>query len=155
MRDLCHGARVLVTGAGGTIGSELVRQISAFSPEEIILVDNSEFHLYEIDMEVRERLPDVTRNVMMADVRDRTRIFEVIETHRPALVFHAAAMKHVPMVEMHPSEGVLTNVHGTRNVADAAVCDAVRCFSAYSIRSFRTLRSRIERPISSDLMTTH
>jgi FlaA1/EpsC-like NDP-sugar epimerase len=125
MRDLCHGARVLVTGAGGTIGSELVRQISAFSPEEIILVDNSEFHLYGIDMEVSEKFPDVTRNVMMADVRDRTRIFEIFEKHRPALVFHAAAMKHVPMVEMHPSEGVLTNVHGTRNVADAARASGV------------------------------
>ena len=120
MRDLCNGARVLVTGVGGTIGSELVRQISAFSPEEIILVDNSEFHLYGIDMEVKERFPDVSRRVVMADVRDRTRVFDVFEKHRPALVFHAAAMKHVPMVEMHPSEGVLTNVHGTRNIADAA-----------------------------------
>ena len=125
MRDMCHGERVLVTGAGGTIGSELVRQISAFSPEEIILVDNSEFHLYGIDMEVGERFPDVARKVMMADVRDRTRIFEIFEKHRPALVFHAAAMKHVPMVEMHPSEGVLTNVHGTRNVADAARANRV------------------------------
>lgn len=120
MRDLCHGARVLVTGAGGTIGSELVRQISAYSPKEIILVDNSEFHLYGIDMEVAERFPDVTRNVVMADVRDRTRVFNVFEKHQPALVFHAAAMKHVPMVEMHPSEGALTNIHGTRNIADAA-----------------------------------
>ena len=111
--------------------------------------------MYEIDMEVRERFPDVTRNLMMAYVRDRTRVFEIFETHRPALVFHAAAVKHVPMVEMHHSEGVLTNVHRTRNVADAEVCDAVRCLSAYSIRSFRTLRSSIERPISSDLMTTH
>ena len=125
MRDMCHGERILVTGAGGTIGSELVRQISAFSPEEIILVDNSEFHLYGIDMEVGQRFPDVARKVMMADVRDRTRIFEIFEKHRPALVFHAAAMKHVPMVEMHPSEGVLTNVHGTRNVADAARANGV------------------------------
>ena len=120
MRDLCNGARVLVTGAGGTIGSELVRQISAFSPEEIILVDNSEFHLYGIDMEVKERFPDVSRRVVMADVRDRTRAFDVFEKYRPVLVFHAAAMKHVPMVEMHPSEGVLKNVHGTRNIADAS-----------------------------------
>lgn len=126
MRDMCHGARVLVTGAGGTIGSELVRQICAFSPEEIILVDNSEFHLYGIDMEVGEKFPDVERNVMMADVRDRSRVFDIFDTYRPALVFHAAAMKHVPMVEMHPSEGVLTNVHGTRNVADAARAMAVR-----------------------------
>ena len=120
MRDMCHNARVLVTGAGGTIGSELVRQICTFSPEEIILVDNSELHLYEIDMEVRERFPDVSRSVVMADVRDRTRISEVFREYGPGLVFHAAAMKHVPMVEMHPSEGVLTNVFGTRNVADGA-----------------------------------
>ncbi|MGB0631762.1 MAG: polysaccharide biosynthesis protein, partial [Alphaproteobacteria bacterium] len=120
MRDLCNGERVLVTGAGGTIGSELVRQISSYSPEKIILVDNSEFNLYQIDLEVRERFPDVASDVVMADVRDRARIREMFEKHQPALVFHAAAMKHVPMVEMHPSEGVLTNVHGTRNVADAA-----------------------------------
>ena len=120
MRDLCNGERVLVTGAGGSIGSELVRQISSYSPEKIILVDNSEFNLYQIDMEVRERFPDVSSEVVMADVRDRVRIEEMFQHFRPALVFHAAAMKHVPMVEMHPSEGVLTNVHGTRNVADAA-----------------------------------
>ncbi len=71
-------------------------------------------------MEFKERFPDVSRSVVMADVRDRTRIFDVFDKYRPALVFHAAAMKHVPMVEMHPSEGVLTNIHGTRNIADAA-----------------------------------
>ncbi len=120
MAAMCNGARILVTGAGGTIGSELVRQICAFSPEEIILVDNSELHLYEIDLEVRQRFPDVRRSVIMADVRDGARIRAVFDAHRPRLVFHAAAMKHVPMVEMHPSEGILTNVNGTRNVADAA-----------------------------------
>lgn len=126
MRDLCNGERVLVTGAGGTIGSELVRQISSYSPEKIILVDNSEFNLYQIDMEVRERFPDVSSEVVMADVRDRARIGEMFQYFKPALVFHAAAMKHVPMVEMHPSEGVLTNVHGTRNVADAARSSGAR-----------------------------
>lgn len=120
MADMCHGARIVVTGAGGTIGSELVRQICGYAPEEIILVDNSELHLYDIDMEVRARFPEISRQVVMADVRDRARIREVFETHRPHYVFHAAAMKHVPMVEMHPSEGVLTNVSGTMNVADAA-----------------------------------
>ncbi|MEX2454104.1 MAG: nucleoside-diphosphate sugar epimerase/dehydratase, partial [Rhodospirillaceae bacterium] len=126
MAAMCSGARILVTGAGGTIGSELVRQICSFSPEEIILVDNSELHLYEIDLEVRDRFPDVRRRVVMADVRDRLRIGEVFENHRPRLVFHAAAMKHVPMVEMHPSEGILTNVSGTMNVADAARATSVQ-----------------------------
>jgi FlaA1/EpsC-like NDP-sugar epimerase len=128
MAEMCNGSRILVTGAGGTIGSELVRQICAFSPEEIILVDNSELLLYEIDLEVRQRFPDVRRSVIMADVRDATRIAAVFDAHRPRLVFHAAAMKHVPMVEMHPSEGILTNVNGTRNVADAA-----RAFRAHAM----------------------
>ena len=126
MAALCSGARVLVTGAGGTIGSELVRQIAEFRPAEITLVDNSELHLYDIDLELRERYLRIARNVVMADVRDSDRIREVFEVFKPDLVFHAAAMKHVPMVEMNPSEGVLTNVHGTRNVADACVAFGAR-----------------------------
>jgi O-antigen biosynthesis protein WbqV len=121
MAQMIHGARVLVTGAGGTIGSELVRQISDFGPAHIALVDNAELHLYEIDLELRERHRNLSRVTAMADVRDRIRIREVFDTYRPELVFHAAAMKHVPMVEMNPCEGVLTNVLGTRNVADACV----------------------------------
>jgi len=121
MADMIRGAQVLVTGAGGTIGSELVRQISDFGPAHITLLDNSELHLYHIDLELRDRHPNLSRATVMADVRDSTRIREVFAVHRPELVFHAAAMKHVPMVEMNPCEGVLTNVVGTRNVADACV----------------------------------
>jgi O-antigen biosynthesis protein WbqV len=121
MRALIHGANVLITGAGGSIGSELVRQISDFSPAHIALLDNSELHLYEIDLELQKRHPDLPRATIMADVRDGARIREIMATHRPALVFHAAAMKHVPMVEMNPCEGVLTNVIGTRNVADSCL----------------------------------
>ena len=121
MAALCSGARVLVTGAGGTIGSELVRQISDFGPSRITLIDNSELHLYEIDMELAERHKGLARTTVMADVRDPERMREIFAAERPDLVFHAAAMKHVPMVEMNPIEGVLTNVVGTRNVADACV----------------------------------
>ena len=120
MRRLIEGRRVLVTGSGGSIGSELVRQICEFAPSQIALVDNGEFNLYAIEREVSERWPSVPRAMVLADVRDRRRVFEIMRAQRPDLVFHAAALKHVPMVEAHPSEGVLTNVHGTRNVADAS-----------------------------------
>jgi len=120
MRDLIGGRRVLVTGAGGTIGAELTRQIAGFGPEELVLVDNGEFNLYSIDLEVRESWPTLPCRPVLCDVRDRNRIAAVHREYRPELVFHAAALKHVPMVEANPGEGVLTNAIGTRNVADAA-----------------------------------
>src|SRR4051794_13502329 len=120
MERLIRGRRVLVTGAGGTIGSELVRQIAAFAPARLILLDSSEFLLYEIDGELRERCPDVAVIPLLGDVRDRRQVEAVIAAEQPQLVFHAAALKHVPMVEANPIEGVLTNVIGTRNVAEAA-----------------------------------
>jgi O-antigen biosynthesis protein WbqV len=116
---LIHGRRVLVTGAGGTIGSELARQVAALGPELLVLLDNGEYALWQIDQELGERA-SVPRVCVIADVRDAARIQAVMELHRPALVFHAAALKHVPMVEANPLEGLLTNAAGTRNVADAA-----------------------------------
>ncbi|MGO8917776.1 MAG: polysaccharide biosynthesis protein [Stellaceae bacterium] len=119
MRDLVAGRRVLVTGAGGTIGSELVRQIAAYEPARLALLDNNEFALYTIDRELHERHVRLPRLALIGDVRDRGRIEQIIAEERPELVFHAAAMKHVPMVEANPVEGVLTNVLGTRHVAEA------------------------------------
>ncbi|HEY0522352.1 MAG TPA: nucleoside-diphosphate sugar epimerase/dehydratase [Stellaceae bacterium] len=119
MRRLIASRRVLVTGAGGTIGSELVRQIAAFGPSELILLDSGEFALYGIDLEMRERFADLPRRSLVADVRDRERLHRVIAEAAPDLVFHAAALKHVPIVEENPFEGMLTNAIGTRNVADA------------------------------------
>jgi O-antigen biosynthesis protein WbqV len=119
MQALIAGKRVMVTGAGGTIGGELVRQISEFAPAHVTLVENSEFHLYEIDLMLGERHAELPRSAVLADIRDRDRVDAVFAEARPELVFHAAALKHVPMVEAHPAEGVLTNVLGTRNVADA------------------------------------
>jgi len=126
MRALISNRRVLVTGAGGTIGSELVRQISDFAPSHLALLDHSEFALYAIDREVLERKPELSRSTILADVRDRARVFEIVSRERPDLVFHAAALKHVPVVEDHPNEGVLTNAVGTRHVADACADSSVR-----------------------------
>jgi FlaA1/EpsC-like NDP-sugar epimerase len=119
MRRLITGHRVLVTGAGGTIGSELVRQICGLGPAQIVLLDSGEFNLYAIDLEVAESHPNLPRRVILADIRDKARIEQIMREIRPELVFHAAALKHVPMVEANPFEGVLTNVVGSRNVADA------------------------------------
>ena len=117
---LVHGRRVIVTGAGGTIGSELARQVAALGPETLILLDNGEYALWQIDLELAESHPAVRRHALLADVRDETRIRNLFERFRPELVFHAAALKHVPMVEDNPLEGLLTNAAGTRHVADAA-----------------------------------
>jgi len=120
MARLVQGRRVLVTGAGGTIGGELARQVAALGPSLLVLLDHGEFVLYEIDLELRERHPEVVRRAVLADVRDEGRIRRIFEEIRPELVFHAAALKHVPMVENDPLEGLLTNAQGTRIVADAA-----------------------------------
>ena len=120
MAALVRGRRVLVTGAGGTIGSELARQVAALSPATLVLLDNGEFALWQIDLELAERRPSLPRHSVVADVRDAHRLDELFALHRPEIVFHAAALKHVPIVEANPCEGMLTNIVGTRHVADAA-----------------------------------
>jgi len=120
MARLVQGRRVLVTGAGGSIGSELARQAAALGPQTLVLLDNGEFALWQIDLELGEGNPDVPRRAVLADIRDEARIRAVFEDAQPELVFHAAALKHVPMVEGNPAEGLLTNAVGTRIVADAA-----------------------------------
>lgn len=118
MRNLIKGKRVLVTGAGGSIGSELVRQIAGLEPAAVGLLDNSEFNLYQIDREMVASSGDIERAAMIADVRNQDRVDACFKVFRPEIVFHAAALKHVPLVEENPCEGVLTNVFGTVNVAD-------------------------------------
>ena len=120
MDRLINQRTVLVTGVGGTIGSELVRQIARHAPASLVLLDHGEFALWQIDVELAECAPGIPRWTVVADVRDETRINAVMAQYKPDLVFHAAALKHVPIVEANPAEGVLTNVHGTRVVADAA-----------------------------------
>ena len=119
MARLVAGKRVLVTGAGGTIGAELVRQVAALGPSKLVLLDNGEYALWQIEQELGQS-GGFERQIIIADIRDAARIQAVMEAHKPELVFHAAALKHVPMVERNPTEGLLTNAFGTRNVADAA-----------------------------------
>ncbi len=120
MARLIAGRRVLVTGAGGSIGSELARQLASFAPAALMLLDNGEFALWQIDLELAEKYPAVPRLSIIADVRDADRMQAVCHDFKPELVFHAAALKHVPIVEANPLEGLQTNVLGTRAVADAA-----------------------------------
>lgn len=120
LRQMIEGRRVLITGAGGSIGSELSRQIASFNPSLLVLLDNCEFNAYSIDMDLGKNYSDVQRRVHVGCIRDAQRVQSIFKRYKPELVFNAAALKHVPMVELNPCEGVLTNVVGTRNVADAA-----------------------------------
>ncbi|MGA0604989.1 polysaccharide biosynthesis protein [Phenylobacterium sp. VNQ135] len=117
---LIRGRRVLVTGAGGSIGGELCRQVAAFDCAHLTLLDISETSLFEIDREMRETFPHIPRKAVMCDVRQAARLTAAFKEEKPDLVFHAAALKHVSMVEHHPCDGVLTNVIGTWNVTEAS-----------------------------------
>jgi FlaA1/EpsC-like NDP-sugar epimerase len=112
---------VMVTGAAGSIGSEIVRQLVYFRPASIVLLDQAESPLYDIELELKSDLGFENYHVEIGDVRDHARVEEIFQLYKPDIVYHAAAYKHVPMVEMHPVEGVKTNVMGTKNVADCAV----------------------------------
>ncbi|HEY4170471.1 MAG TPA: nucleoside-diphosphate sugar epimerase/dehydratase [Reyranella sp.] len=125
VKTLIAGKRVLVTGAGGSIGSEIVRQVCGIGPAAVCLVDASELNLYTIDGEVAREWPQFERVARVVDVRHRRGIAACMEAFRPDIVFHAAALKHVPIVEANPAEGIWTNAIGSRNVADAAV--AAKC----------------------------
>ncbi|MFO0389319.1 MAG: polysaccharide biosynthesis protein [Alphaproteobacteria bacterium] len=119
MSALVKGKRILVTGAGGTIGGELTRQIASYAPAEMVLLERSEFNMYQIDREIRGCFPDLELHVTLADVIDQTHVNKIFETYRPEIVFHAAAIKHVPLAEQNVEETVLTNVFGTRYIAEA------------------------------------
>ncbi|MCL4214339.1 MAG: polysaccharide biosynthesis protein [Gemmatimonadales bacterium] len=121
VRTLAEGKTVLVTGAGGSIGSELCRQIAALRPELLVLLDHSENQVFEIEGELRRRFPTVGLAPVVADIRDERRMRRTFERFRPFAVFHAAAHKHVPLMEENVSEAVTNNVLGTRNVVEAAV----------------------------------
>ena len=112
---------VLVTGAAGSIGSEIVRQLTRFKPSKIVLFDQAESPLYDIELELREEFQFFDAEIVIGDMRDKERMENVFSVLRPDLVYHAAAYKHVPMMENNPSEAIKTNVFGTANVAELAV----------------------------------
>ncbi|WP_347939983.1 nucleoside-diphosphate sugar epimerase/dehydratase [Peribacillus simplex] len=120
---------ILVTGAGGSIGSEICRQICRFSPKKIVLLGHGENSIYQIDMELRRLyLGQIEITPVIADIQDRNRIFEVMDAHRPDVVYHAAAHKHVPLMEYNPREAVKNNVLGTKNVAEGSDTYGVKTF---------------------------
>ena len=109
------GQRVLITGAGGSIGSEVARQVAACAPEVLVLLDHDETHLHDVAADL-----DTSVVQVLADIRNRALVSKIFSVHRPTVVFHAAAHKHVPLLEEHPTEAVATNVMGTSNLLDAA-----------------------------------
>lgn len=123
VRRMLVGRRVLVTGAGGSIGSEIVRQVAAANPSMLIALDHDESHLHDVAATITGPVVQ-----LLADIRDRTAVNRAFDRHRPEIVFHAAAHKHVPLLEDHPSEAVLTNVAGTQHVLDAAAHVGVERF---------------------------
>jgi len=115
------GKTILVTGAGGSIGSEICRQVSAFRPSRLLLLGHGESSIYNIDMELRRTVStDIEIIPIIADVQDRNRIFDIVSEYKPDVMYHAAAHKHVPLMEANPMEAVKNNIFGTKNVAEAA-----------------------------------
>lgn len=128
LHPLLEGKRVLVTGAGGSIGSELCRQIAEYRPEMLVLFERYENGLHALDLELRARYPKLSIASMVGDVANRERVMEVLRQTRPELVFHAAAHKHVPLMELNPKEAIRNNVLGTKIVGEAALAQAVNHF---------------------------
>jgi len=122
------GMNVLITGAGGSIGSEIARQVSGYSVSKLILVDQAESPLFHLDLECHDRCAGKNFEILIADICDHDRMDYIFRQYKPDVVFHAAAYKHVPMMEYHPGEAVKTNVLGTKLVADLSVKYGVRRF---------------------------
>ena len=118
---LLTGQKILITGAAGSIGSEMVRQIARYNPAELILVDQAETPLHDIRLMMKKEFPTITAYTLIGDISHEARMREIFEAHRPDYVFHAAAYKHVPMMEDNPSESIQNNVKGTCVIADLAV----------------------------------
>ncbi|MBI1361308.1 MAG: NAD-dependent epimerase/dehydratase family protein [Alphaproteobacteria bacterium] len=130
--ELISGARVFITGGGGTIGGELARQCAALGPSELTVYDSSEFNVFEIDQELLRAYPNVVRRMVIGDVRDEVRLEQAMREAEPDVVIHAAALKHVPLMELNPNEAILTNVLGARRAATIAAELGVKAFTFIS-----------------------
>ena len=126
--ELLEGRRVLITGAAGSIGSEMVRQVALFKPAKMMLIDQAETPQHDIELMMARDFPDVSCEVIVTSISRRTRMEYIFDTFRPEYVFHAAAYKHVPMMENNPSEAVMNNIYGTKVIADMSVKYGVKKF---------------------------
>jgi len=125
MSEMIRGRRILITGGAGSIGSELCRQVARLDPEEVILVEQNEFNLYSLTLELEANFPDIRFSRLLSDVCDRVSMRYILNKHHPHIVFHAAAYKHVPMLQDQIRETIRNNTLGTRSVADAAIAAGV------------------------------
>lgn len=128
LRDFFKDKVVLITGAGGSIGSEICRQVIKHMPKVLVLFEQSEYNMYQIELELKKNFPDQKLISLLGDVRERSFLLQIFERYRPDYVYHAAAYKHVPMVEKNPYEGIKTNILGTLNVADVSAIYSVSKF---------------------------
>ena len=126
--DLLHGNVVMITGAAGSIGSEMVRQIATYSPAHLVLIDQAETPMHDIRLMMHNRWPEIKAETIVADIADERMMERIFSEYRPKYVFHAAAYKHVPMMEDNPYESVINNIKGTKVIADLAVRYGTRKF---------------------------
>ncbi|WP_096908383.1 polysaccharide biosynthesis protein [Halobacteriovorax marinus] len=120
IKEMVSNEVIMVTGAGGSIGSELCRQIASFSPKKLIFFEMGEFNLYQLEQNIKEKFPNLAYELCIGDVRDRESVESAIKRFSPNVIFHAAAYKHVPLMENNPKEAIRTNIYGTKNVAEFA-----------------------------------
>lgn len=132
LAPMIQGKTIIVTGAGGSIGSELVRQIAKLGPSQLVLFDNNEFFLYELEQELKNKFVHLKFHLVVGDVRDVSRLNAVMQEFKPEACYHAAAYKHVPMMESNPHEAIKVNIYGTRNVLEACKKNNVKKFTLIS-----------------------